>query len=133
MQNQDLAKDYIKRAEIRLSAIEVLYNLESWADVVRESQESIELALKSLLRTSGIEFPRIHDVSKIMLAEKERLPKSLKIEELAAISKDMRRDREISFYGSEDLTPSEFYDKKDAEIAFDAAKKVVKAVKPHIK
>jgi HEPN domain-containing protein len=71
MQNQDLAKDYIKRAEIRLSAIEVLYNLESWADVVRESQESIELALKSLLRTSGIEFPRMYDVSKIMLAEKE--------------------------------------------------------------
>ena len=133
MQNLSLAKDYIKRAEIRLSAIQVLYDLESWADVVRESQESIELALKSLLRTAGIEFPRIHDVSKILIAEVARLPEALDIKDLAAISKDMRRDREISFYGSEDLTPSEFYDKNDAKSAFDSAKKVVKEVKPHVK
>jgi HEPN domain-containing protein len=133
MQNQDLAKDYIKRAEIRLSAIEVLLKLESWADVVRESQESIELALKALLRSHGIEFPRIHDVSRIIEAEAARLPKSLDLEKLASISKDLRRDREISFYGSEDLTPSEFYDKKDAQRALDFARYTVSAVKPHVR
>lgn len=132
MQNQDLAKDYIKRAEIRLSAIEVLFNLESWADVVREAQESIELALKALLRHFGIEFPRIHDVSQILIAEKNRLPKALDIKRLAGISKELRRDREISFYGSEDLTPSDFYDVNDAQKALDSAKYTVLAVKPHI-
>jgi HEPN domain-containing protein len=132
MKNQDLAKDYIKRAEIRLSAIEVLLKMESWADVVCEAQESIELALKALLRHFGIEFPRIHDVSQILTAEKDRLPKSLDIERLAAISKDLRRDREISFYGSEDLTPSDFYDKKDAQKALDGARYTVLSVKPHI-
>ncbi|MCX6126482.1 MAG: HEPN domain-containing protein [Proteobacteria bacterium] len=132
MKNQDLAKDYIKRAEIRLSAIEVLLKMESWADVVREAQESIELALKALLRHFGIEFPRIHDVSQILVAEKDRLPKSLDIERLAAISKDLRRDREISFYGSEDLTPSDFYDIKDAQKALDGARYTVLSVKPHI-
>ncbi len=132
MQNQDLAKDYIKRAEIRLKAIELLLNFESWADVVRESQECIELALKSLLRHFGIEFPRIHDVSAILVSEQKRLPKDLKIERLAEISKDLRRDREISFYGSEDLTPSDFYDKKDASKALEGARFVVQSVKPHI-
>ena len=133
MQNQDLAKDYIHRAEIRLLAIEVLLHHQSWADVVRESQESIELALKALLRSHGVEFPRIHDVSRILESEKLRLPKGLDIEKLAAISKNLRRDREISFYGSEDLTPSEFYDQKDAQWALDSAKYTVTAVKPHIR
>ena len=42
----------------------------SWADGVRESQEVVELALKGLLRVSGIEPPRIHDVSEVLMAEK---------------------------------------------------------------
>jgi HEPN domain-containing protein len=133
MQNQDLAKDYIKRAEIRLSAIEVLFKLLSWADVVSESQECIELALKAMLRSHGVEVPRVHDVSKIIEDEKDRLPKQLDLKKLAAISKDLRRDREIAFYGSEDLTPSEFYSKEDATKAFDGAKYVVHAVKPFVK
>jgi len=131
--NQDLAKDYIKRAEIRLSAIEVLLNRKSWADVVRESQESIELALKALLRSFGIGFPRINDVSKVLKAERNRLPKNLDIDKLATFSKDLNRNREISFYGSEDLTPSDFYDLKDAQRALDFAKYTVSSVKPHIR
>ena len=77
MRNTDLARDYIHRAEIRLRALEVLFEAESWADVVRESQEIVELTLKALLRASGIDPPRIHDVSGVMLAERERLPKAL--------------------------------------------------------
>src|SRR5688572_30369976 len=103
MQNRDLAKDYIKRAEIRLFAIAVLHEKESWADVVRESQEAIELALKAMLRSHGIEVPRVHDVSGIIEEHSNRLPKSLDKEKLASISKELRRDREIAFYGSEDL------------------------------
>ena len=86
----------------------------------------------SFLGTAGIRFPRIHDVSRILESEKLRLPKDLDIEKLAAISKDLRRDREISFYGSEDLTPSEFYDQKDAQRALDGAKYTVVSVRPHI-
>lgn len=132
MQNRDLAKDYIKRAEIRLSAIKVLFDLSSWADVVRESQESIELALKAMLRSHGVEVPRVHDVSGIIEAEKARLPKSLDLKKLGAISKELRRDREIAFYGSEDLTPSEFYSEEDAQKALDAARYVVMSVKPFV-
>jgi hypothetical protein len=49
-----------------------------------------------------------------------RLPLSLlpDVERLARISKALRKDREIAFYGSEDLVPSEFYSRADAEQAF---------------
>ena len=82
-------------------------------------QEVVELALKGLLRSHGIEPPRVHDVSDVLLAEKDRLPVPLhaELKSLAKISRDLRRDRELAFYGAEDLTPSGFYTRADAEQA----------------
>ncbi len=59
MRNTDLAADYVRRAEVRLRALDVLFDGESWADVVRESQEIVELTLKALLRACGVDPPRI--------------------------------------------------------------------------
>lgn len=134
MRNRELAADYVLRAKVRLRAIDVLYEAESWADVVRESQEVVELALKGLLRAVGIEPPRIHDVSALLLAERERLPSQLRPDasRLAAISRDLRRDRELAFYGAEDLTPSSFYSQEDATRARDGATTVVTAVEEHV-
>jgi len=134
MQNRELAVDYVHRAELRLKAIDVLHASEGWADVVRESQEVVELALKGLLRASGIEPPRIHDVSEILFAEKDRLPSPIQaeLERLAEISKDLRRDRELAFYGAEDLTPSSFYSKADADQAREGARFTVRVVKPAV-
>ena len=70
MQNKTLAFDHILRASKRLLAVKVLFDEESWADVVRESQEVVELALKALLRSCLIEVPRIHDVSGIISHDK---------------------------------------------------------------
>lgn len=134
MRNLDLAADYLRRAGARLRALDVLFEEQSWADVVRESQEIVELALKGLLRASGIEPPRIHDVADVLLAEREALPKALlpKVERLAAASRALRRDRELAFYGAEDLTPSTFYREADAVQARDSAREVVAAVRPHV-
>jgi HEPN domain-containing protein len=134
MRNTDLAADHVRRAEIRLLALDVLFEHQSWADVVRESQEVVELALKGLLRACGVEPPRIHDVSGILLAERRRLPENItdKLDELATISRNLRRDRELAFYGAEDLTPSGFYTRSDAERARDDARKTVAAVRPHV-
>lgn len=130
MHNRGLADDYLKRATHRLAAIDVLFERESWADVVSESQEAVELALKSLLRYSSIEAPRVHDVGQILRSESERLPAKIRphIEELVAISRSLRRDRELAFYGSEDLTPSDFYQKSDADTARAGSRRVVEAV-----
>ena len=134
MRNPDLAADYIKRAGVRVAAVDVLFKGESWADVVRESQEIVELALKALLRSCGIDPPRVHDVSDVLLAERERLPAALQddVESLAEASRELRRDRELAFYGAEDLTPSAFYGRKDAERARTSARRVVKLVSPHV-
>ena len=130
MHNRTLASDYLRRATHRLAAVDVLFGLESWADVVRESQEVVELALKALLRFSSIEVPRVHDVGQILRDESERLPEGIRphIEEIAATSHSLRRDRELAFYGSEDLTPSDFYGKQDAELARAGARRVVEVV-----
>lgn len=132
MRNRELAADYVRRATVRLRAIDVLFEAQSWADVVRESQEVVELALKGVLRSCGIDAPRIHDVSEVLLAERDRLPAGLQqeVERLAAISRDLRRDRELAFYGAEDLTPSSFYTRADAIQARDGAAFVVQAVTP---
>jgi HEPN domain-containing protein len=134
MQNRDLARDYLRRSQARLRALDTLFDEESWADVVREAQEIVELTLKGLLRSAGIEPPRIHDVADVLLAEQDSLPAPLvkDVARLAEISRGLRRDRELAFYGAEDLTPSDFYRKADAVAARDAARLVVERVRPHV-
>jgi HEPN domain-containing protein len=124
LKNKDLVQDYLTRAAHRLAAVELLYERESYADVMRESQELVELCLKALLRASHLEVPRTHDVSDILLKSKAKLPKKIQThaKELAKISRYLRRDRELSFYGSEDLTPSSFYREEDAKEALNQAR-----------
>lgn len=134
MRNVELAEDYVRRAKLRLKALDVLFEGEGWPDVVRESQEILELALKGLLRWCGVDPPRVHDVSGVLLAEKDRLPPELarEAEALAAASRHLRRDRELAFYGAEDLTPTGFYSKADAENARTAARHTVATVYPYV-
>lgn len=134
MRNRGLAGDYVRRAQVRLRALDVLFDAGSWADVVREAQETVELALKGLLRSVGVNPPRVHDVSEVLEAERERLPEGVQAElaTLTAISRDLRRDRELAFYGAEDLTPSEFYGRSDGERARDGARTVVEVVQSHV-
>lgn len=123
-------QDYLTRAGHRLAALEVLLSRKSYADVVRESQELVELCLKALLRHSKIEVPRSHDVGDLLLEYKDRLPQTLRPQaaQLAKVSHSLRRDRELAFYGSEDLTPSDFYTDEDAQEAYNSAKWVYGAV-----
>lgn len=132
MRSPELGADYIRRATARLAAVDALFAAQSWADVVRESQEVVELALKGLLRVAGIEPPRIHDVSEVLAAEQARLPQTVQphVERLAAGSRTLRRDRELAFYGAEDLTPSGFYTKQDAIEAREIARQTVAVVRP---
>ncbi len=126
MREDEPGSDYLKRAGHRLKALETLMSEESWADVVREAQELVEITLKALLRSCGVEAPRIHDLSPILEQNQERLPPGIRdrLSELTGISRSLRRDRELAFYGSEDLTPSDFYTRRDAEAALSAARLV---------
>ncbi len=128
--HRGLAVDAVRRATVRLQAIAVLHRATSWADVVRECQEVVELTLKGLLRNAGIEPPRLHDISTVLIREQERLPQLVRehVDRMAAVSHDLRRDRELAFYGAEDLVPSEFYGEPDAHRALEGARFVVETV-----
>jgi HEPN domain-containing protein len=127
MRNLSLAEDYVRRARKRLAALDALYGERAWPDVVREAQEVVELALKAILRRYRIDTPRLHDVSDLLVEAKPALSEALAqdVERLCEISRRLRRDRELAFYGSEDLTPSDFYREKDAREARDDARFVV--------
>ena len=70
-----------------------------------------------------------------MLREASRLPSVLAkdLPRLAEISKNLRRDRELAFYGSEDLTPLSFYSEDDAKKALDSARFTVATVRDHVR
>lgn len=132
MRNAELAADYVGRAQARLRALDVLFEARSWADVVRESQEALELVLKGLLHAYGVVPPRIHDVSDVLLGARPQLPAAIhpELARLAAFSRDLRRDRELAFYGAEDITPSRFYREPDATRAREAARVAVRLIRP---
>ena len=119
MTNPKLGRDYLHRARGRRKAIESLFQEKLFADVVRECQEACELALKGIIREAGHSVPMVHDVSEKLKEIQKDLPKKLqaKLQEVCDISKQLRRDRELSFYGSEDITPSDFYTVDDAKEA----------------
>jgi len=70
----DLAAGYHRKCVDRLAALDVLHARAAFSDVVRESQEFVELALKGMLRWAGIDPPKIHDVGDLLLPFAERFP-----------------------------------------------------------
>ncbi len=76
MTNIRLGRSYIERARGRLPFVRQMRDAGLHADVVRESQEIVELALKGFLRVVGLDPPKEHDVGKFMTKERDRLPKS---------------------------------------------------------
>lgn len=135
MKNKSLIKDYLTRATHRLAAVELLMERKSYADVVRESQELVELCLKAVLRANKIEVPRLHDVSDLLIEAKDKITPAIKphVHQLAKVSRYLRRDRELAFYGSEDLTPSDFYREEDAKEALEQARWVLSVCQPLLK
>jgi HEPN domain-containing protein len=134
MTNPKLPRDYLIRSRKRLKAIALLLDEESFPDVVRESQEVVELLLKAVLRSFGIPVPFSHDVSEILEENAGRLPSGVRVHlpRWTRISKHLRKDRELAFYGSEDVTPSSFYSRVDADEAKAMAEEILATAEPWI-
>ena len=125
-----LIRDYIKRAEKRIKALEFLKQEQDYADVVRESQETVELLLKALIMSVGLEVPKVHDVSRFIEVNLDLFPKTIKqnIGKIKKISRELRKERELSFYGAEDWIPLEEYTEEDAEQAINWVKEIKETV-----
>lgn len=131
MTNRDLARSYIWKAETRIDALEALNARGNFSDVIREAQETVELALKGMLRAVGVEPPKYHDVGGLLLEHQDRfgpdIAKGLK--RAAEVSKRLRKERELAFYGDIDFIPTEEYTAEDARLALEEAKWVVNLAK----
>lgn len=125
MINLNLAQDYYKRANLRLKVLKQFLEEEDFADVIRVSQEIVELVEKALLIKVGINPPKWHDVIDIILENKDKFPENIykQLYELRRGSKWLRSQREISFYGDVDFIPLNEYTRDDAERAINIAKK----------
>lgn len=131
MTSESLAVSYLKKAAARLKILDLLLKEGDYSDVVREAQELVELALKGMLRSVGIEPPKIHDVGNFLVEHRNRFPPDLRdrLADLAAISKSLRKDRELAFYGDIDFIPTEEYSIREAQQAYDGAKTVLDVAK----
>jgi HEPN domain-containing protein len=119
MSADQLARTYFRKCRARRKALTVLYDEQSYSDVIRESQEICELLLKALLRIMGIEPPKFHDVGKILRENRDLLAEAMQpeVDIVARSSFELRRDRELSFYGALDVDPWEDYTREDADQA----------------
>jgi len=131
MTNEELSQGLFRQAKSRLRTVQEALENEDYPYAVRAAQECVELSLKSLLISVGIDPPKWHDVGAILLQSINRFPSIPKqeIEEMAFISRSLRGDREKSMYGDDilRLPPEQLYMRYDAKTAKTWAEKIFSA------
>ena len=129
MTNDEIARSHLRQARLILAEAERYRRDAVWHLAVRRSQESVELALKGLLRAVGLEVPHVHDVSAVLVEHAGRLPAAVAphLDRLVSASRRLRREREVSFCGDEEIgaAPDRLYTAADAEQAVGDARFVV--------
>ena len=133
MTNDQLAQSYLKMSNERMKALPLFYQNKAYAVVIREAQEIVELTLKGLLRFTGIDPPKWHDVGEIIKEYSNRFPDEIskKASRIIEISRWLRKERELSFYGDIDYVPTEIYREEDAKLAIEDATYIVQIVIKH--
>jgi len=129
MTNKEAARYSLQRAQVILGEAEHLRAQGAWNLVVRRCQEVVELALKGALLWAGLSVPRVHDVGGVLRQHKGRFPTDFQevLSRLASISRSLRAEREVSFYGDEEsgLPPEVLYVDADADEALEKARFVL--------
>lgn len=139
MRTDELALDYINRADLTLEEARSAFEKEAYSLTVRRAQETCELSLKGALRYLAIEYPRDHDVSDFLLKVKEirQIPDwfNEKIEFMASVSSDLARKRGPAFYGIErsDTPASKIFGRDEGLRALRGAEETMKLCKRLIK
>jgi|Deesub1362B_J571_1020462.scaffolds.fasta_scaffold01142_1 HEPN domain-containing protein len=125
MKTDTMARDYLRRAKSRLIDSKSALKRGDYPEVIRYSQEATELSLKAVLRILGIEYPKVHDVSDILMLHKEKYPQWFQEEmaKLAEISMELTLKRAPAMYGLElsGKPASQLFDRSDSEEALKSA------------
>jgi len=134
--SREMASVYWAQARAILREAEAHLGLEEWNLVVRRCQETVELALKAILRSYGIEVPALHDVGFALRRNRQRLPAGLAgdVDRLAAVSRRLWREREPSMYGDEatETPPTALYSEFDGHEMLAAARDVMAKCAPFL-
>lgn len=123
MTNSSLARSYLKKADQRIKILKLLQEGGDYSDVIREAQETVELCTKAMLRQVGVEPPKWHDVGGLLLDHRGKFTEEVRtsLPRVAEISKWLRKERELAFYGEIDFIPSEQYSAEDGLRALEDA------------
>lgn len=129
MTNVEMSWAYLSEAQAILGEAERHQQAGVWHLVVRRCQETVELALKAVLRAGGVEVPHVHDVGIFLVEHTDRLPRAVGtyLDRLVSVSRRLRQEREISFYGDEEVgAPADrLYSVGDADSALADARFVL--------
>lgn len=121
MTSDRLARDYLRRAHVRRRALDALFSPGGYPDVVRGSQDLVELILKGALRFVGFEPPKRHDVHRVMDAVADRLTPEWRqaLVELRDALDRLAADRGPAFYGdeAEGIPASDLFGEPEARAA----------------
>ena len=126
MKTLDMAKAMLRQAADRLVTAEAAYSNGNYPYAIRSAQECVELTLKATLRAVGVEYPKKHDVSRVLLRVRDRLPPSFPADDFARISKNLVELREPAMYGDElrMISSSVLFGEKQAGEVLGKARKV---------
>jgi HEPN domain-containing protein len=136
LNSRHMAESYLSEAEIRLQTAKDAVAAKHFSFAVRQSQECVELSLKGVLRSVGIEPPKWHDVGIVLRKESTRFPQWFResVDQLSLISRQLAGERQRSMYGDSDLDLSseELYTEfdareavRDAEVVHSICRKMV--------
>lgn len=122
------AEALLREAGYRIETAERVLKERKYAYCLRQSQEAAELSLKAALRSKGIEYPKFHDVSEVLLKSANLFPKwfAEKIPEFANDSRTLAEKREASTYGFEASgeAPEKLISGESARNAFQSAQRI---------
>ncbi|RZN35155.1 MAG: HEPN domain-containing protein [Methanophagales archaeon ANME-1-THS] len=135
MRTDELARDYLARAELILGEARNAASNEVYSLAIRRAQETVELSLKAALRFLAIEYPRDHDIGDVLLRVKETRPIPNwfrdKIDLMARVSSDLARKRGPAFYGDEcaGMPASQLFTREESLRALNDAEEIFKLCK----
>ena len=134
MKTDVLTTAYFTKAQLRIKALFFYKHHGAYSDVVYEAQKVVELLLLATLR-SIVAKPRQDDIYEALENNRTLLTPLLdnRLDKIMEISKRLRKEKELSFYGADDFIPTEKYDLEDADVAITDAGFVLKTIQTALK
>ncbi len=130
MRFANLAGGLLNQARVWLKMGRRALNDRSYAFAVLAAQECVGFSIKGALRRLGIEYPKTHDVSRILVLNRERLPESLasNLDRVSEVSRRLALKRSQAAYGDElaGTSPDRMFSRAEAESALEEASWVLK-------